>query len=57
MRKLAAGRHPPSARHIYMEAGSLAEVQIVPEASIRPAGANDQAYSRAPGAWRVSWSA
>jgi hypothetical protein len=35
--------HPPAAGHADMEAGSLAEVSIMPEGSLFSTGAHDQA--------------
>jgi hypothetical protein len=41
--KPAARRHTPAARHADMEAGSLAEMPVMPETPMRAAGAHDQA--------------
>ena len=38
-----AGCHPPAAGHADLEAGSLAEVQILSKGSLGAAGADDQA--------------
>ena len=43
----AAGRHPPAAGYADLEAGSLAEMPLLPEGPHGAAGAHDQADCRA----------
>ena len=41
--KPAAGRYPPAAGDADLEAGSLAQVPLMPEGALRAAGPHDQA--------------